>query len=200
MVYCCVGGCTNAQGKTSAYRHFLRFYPFPKKDTAQMKKWIARVNRRPCDLNTSTMMVCSDHFADADFEASKFLESRLCYKEKMKIVLKKDSVPNTNRANGEKCDHKKVNTESAEGSQNSTRKKARYHPTEAAIDSVIRENDEVLKNLNAFSTENNPGTSEQPHMLHDTGTGTDFTYEERNSKSIQCSVKTKSAACQTDSR
>ena len=115
----------------------------------------------------------------------------------MKIVLKKDSVPNTNRANGEKCDHKKVNTE---GSQNSTRKKARYHPTEAAIDSVIRENDEVLKNLNAFSTENNPGTSEQPHMLHDTGTGTDFTYEERNSKSIQCSVKTKSAACQTDSR
>ena len=200
MVYCCVGGCTNSQEKKSAYRHFLRFYPFPKKDKARMKQWVARVNRRPCDLNTNSMLVCSDHFADVDFEPSKFLESRLCYKKNMKIFLKEDAVPNTDRETGGKSDHKELNTESAHGSTSSTsRKKTRYNPIPAAIDDIIRENEEVLQTLNAANVQSDL-QSELQLTDQVTSTSTDVIYEDVNSKSTQYSVKTKTVYSQTELR
>ena len=118
----------------------------------------------------------------------------------MKIFLKEDAVPNTDRETGGKSDHKELNTESAHGSTSSTsRKKTRYNPIPAAIDDIIRENEEVLQTLNAANVQSDL-QSELQLTDQETSTSTDAIYEDVNSKSTQYSVKTKTVYSQTELR
>lgn len=68
------------------------------------EKWIARIKRRPSDVNVKSMRVCSDHFEDDDFIYSDLLQVDILLKngrlEELtgkKIKLKNDAVPNTDR-------------------------------------------------------------------------------------------------------
>ena len=107
MANCCVGGCTKKFGSAlngeSDFRRFIRFYHFPKEKVMQ-KKWIARVLRRPEDINPESMYVCSDHFEDEDYifrslQQADFFSQELL--KGLKILLKKDAVPNTDRSTGQ---------------------------------------------------------------------------------------------------
>lgn len=103
--YCCVGGCKNLSGRNnSSFRHFLRFYNFPK-DPSLACLWSTRVFRDPSLLSTKSTYVCSDHFCKQDFQLSSYIRSKLMYTPAMQIMLKPDSVPNTNRATGKIISH-----------------------------------------------------------------------------------------------
>ena len=106
MANCCVGGCTKKYGSPpngmSDFRRFIRFYRFPK-EKAMQKKWIARVFRRRQDINPQSMYVCSDHFEDDDFDFHSLQKAELFSQERLKglkVLLKKDAVPNTDRSTG----------------------------------------------------------------------------------------------------
>ena len=104
MVFCCVGNCKKNNKHVSDRRHFLRFHYFPK-DVKLQKQWIARINRRPQDINIATMRVCSEHFSDEDYEFSGYNRSKLCYTERMPIPLKTTAIPNTSPDDGKLLKH-----------------------------------------------------------------------------------------------
>lgn len=143
MVFCCVGECEKTNHHKSGRRHFLRFHYFPKDEQLQ-KKWVARINRRPQDINTKTMRVCSEHFANDDYEFSGYNRSKLCYSDRMSIPLKSNAIPNTSSDDGTALKYGKDTAESR-------KRVRRYGPT--AVDDLIRENEEIISLL--------PGPSSQ---------------------------------------
>ena len=195
MVYCCVGGCTNDLGRqSSSFRHFLRFYNFPK-DKVISKKWVARINRRPCDVRTKTMHVCSDHFCDEDFVLSNFLRSKISFSDKMHIPLKQDSIPNaipnTDRQTGEKHIKHAMNQSLDQGS--SSRKSYRFNLDN--LESIIHQNEEILKLVSSPSVLDQSEAKKQEQQ-RDLAIGNEN--QDLNSKPIQCCVGTKYVHCKTE--
>ena len=100
VVYCSAAGCSNANGDTSRYRHFLRFHKVPK-DVDQRNLWAERVKRRRTDFSAK-MVICSDHFFDECYETSGFLKSKLMpHENRLQIPLKPDALPNTDPSSKE---------------------------------------------------------------------------------------------------
>ncbi|XP_053374378.1 uncharacterized protein LOC128546976 [Mercenaria mercenaria] len=75
--YCCVPGCTNAQGRCNRMGMKLSFYSFPK-DVKQRKLWLSMIRRDVIDDNGKTVpfepkshsRVCSAHFVGGSRSSS----------------------------------------------------------------------------------------------------------------------------------
>ena len=154
MSYCCVGGCTKSWGRDSSdLRGFLRFHKFPSNKTL-CKEWIARIGRQSSDINTKSMVVCSDHFADNDFQLSDFVRAKVYSRNQLKGVkvrIKRDAVPNTDRETGMRRPRPPLKECS---------RKRRRNVGLARIDELIAENAEVV------ATNFEPQTGHERSILH----------------------------------
>ena len=105
--YCSAWGCNNRNGVSkSSRRNFLRFYHYPRsadgKPSAMTHKWITRILRSD-KFSLGSAMVCSDHFEDNDFLNYQKFDGHSPDQLKGKhISLKPDSIPNSDRATGER--------------------------------------------------------------------------------------------------
>ena len=159
MVHCGEGDCTNSGKKKQLVskwpgRKFVRFYkmPDPERQTDLFTKWKLRIRRRPEDVNKNTR-VCSEHFADGDFQPADFLTAQQLEPESMKrkwIRLKKDAVPNTDRITGEMTLHIQSNSVAGEPSTpiSSRQERKRVRRDIDYIDQLIKENEEIVGSFN----------------------------------------------------
>lgn len=108
---CAAGNCAAIQGYSSSKfpeRPFLKFYKFPSCPLLR-KKWVDRCGREPSKFTVGSKKICSDHFFEEDLEdeclASVMRRHNLGFDiTHDKLLLKQDSVPNTNRHTDEKVD------------------------------------------------------------------------------------------------
>ena len=97
---CVVGGCSNTSSSSSNRRNFLILHKAP--EGPGRLKWDSRINQ-PMEhaKRLKRYSVCSDHFADEDYNHSFFMKYKvLGYKKYMKLPLREDAVPNTDRLTG----------------------------------------------------------------------------------------------------
>ena len=73
-------------------------YNFPK-DPAMRRRWMSRINRTSDNLVPNKHKVCSEHFAEEDFDPGDLLAFRMMSEKypNSRIRLKDDAVPNTDR-------------------------------------------------------------------------------------------------------
>ena len=88
--YCAVYGCSNLQGRDeSSVRAWIRWHSIPSGSLG--KQWKGRMFRDPAEIG-NYLRVCSDHFADEDYDPPSLLRANYCYTPAMHIVLKKDAI------------------------------------------------------------------------------------------------------------
>lgn len=99
---CVVGGCDNKATSQSTRRNFLKFHVVPN-DPTRRAQWNSRVHRLVDHVRKlKTYKVCSDHFDDADYNPDHFRVYKLMgFTRQMKLELKNDAIPNTNRSTSE---------------------------------------------------------------------------------------------------
>ena len=93
---CVVGGCSNTTSSSSNRRDFLILHK-ASENPAIRSNWDSRINR-PIEHAKSLKRysVCSDHFADEDYNQSYFMKYKvLGYKKYTKLPILEDAVPNT---------------------------------------------------------------------------------------------------------
>lgn len=151
MVYCAVFGCKNERYKSKSKvdgRKFLRFYKFPK-DPKLAKNWKTRIGRRIEDI-TEKMQVCSDHFADEDFQ--NYTKIRNFYYEGMHIKLKDTAIPNTDRETQYFIKSKVADTPP---SAQSKRSRERIRRDGQSINAFIEEQEKILQSPSSSSQVDN---------------------------------------------
>jgi len=149
MVHCGEGDCTNNLSKKNMIskwpgRQFIRFYlmPDPVKKKDLFLKWRSRIRRRPEDVKRSTR-ICSEHFAEEDFDPYDLANARKAAStKKMWIRLRPDSIPNTDRQTGKMIVHfsspETEETTPLRPGRKRVRRDIEY------IDELISDNDKIL--------------------------------------------------------
>ena len=113
--------------------------PNPEKNKDLFLKWMLRIRREPEDVNKNTR-VCSEHFADDDFEPNDIFNSRRMEAPKrVWIRLKKDAIPNTDRETGEMT----VYWPGKGSVPRPGRKRVRY--MDGYIEDMVQEDDETVQ-------------------------------------------------------
>ena len=197
MVHCGEGDCTNNYKKKELVskwpgRNFVRFYriPDPEKKKNLFSQWRVRLRRRLEDVKRTTR-VCSDHFADDDFDPSLFSAAKLYDSETLKkkhIKLKDDAVPNTDRTTGEMRLH--LQAQSVENGAKRVRKRVRRDV--AYIDQLIRENEALVGYIATHEKDQNRTDETLDFDLPQVTTTLNgylsviITADTNNSKGIQC--------------
>ena len=140
--FCNAWNCKKKQGDDSDVRHFLRFHkvPDPKKNKKLFDLWVNKMGRRKCDV-TAHMFVCSDHFFDENYAASDTLQSRLMYRDAMKMRLKANAVPNTDPSTDSTY---KEPPRKGDVELDTPRSRKKRRRDASFIDSLVQENDAIL--------------------------------------------------------
>ena len=171
MVSCSEGDCPNstkAKFRKNQFiskwpgRKFLRFYkiPDPEKKKELFMKWRLRIRRRPEDVNKNSQ-ICSEHFADEDFNPYDLNNVQQAESAtNMWVRLKPDSIPNTDRGTGELKIHLQSNSNTDGGNSDQPGRK-RVRRDIGYIDQLVEENDAILGRSSLISTSTEVGESSQ---------------------------------------
>ena len=215
MVHCGEGDCTNSGKKKQLVskwpgRKFVRFYkmPDPEKQTDLFTKWKLRIRRRPEDVNKNTR-VCSEHFADEDFQPGDFLTAQQSKPESMKrkwIRLKKDAVPNTERITGEMRLHVQSHSAAGEPStpSSSRHERKRVRRDIDYIDQLIKENEEIVGSFNLICEDSDSDEDftdatdhiDVPYVAPDRYLSILISADSENNKGVQCSPPKRNSSTQ----
>ena len=220
MVSCAEGNCPNstkAKFKKQPFiskwpgRKFLRFYQIPDPETKKelFMKWRLRIRRRPEDV-TEKSQICSEHFADEDFNPYDFDSAKRAESvTNMWVRLKPDSIPNTDRVTGEIKIHLQLNFDIDGGNFDRPGRK-RVRRDIGYIDQLVEENEGILDrcSLSLISTSIEVGEASQSQELMATEEpnfeiipnrylSVLISADTNNDKGVQCSPRITNSSMQT---